>query len=181
VRFLTGGVFRLFFTSAAPGSRTPGIYYADGTDGVHFVFQGPAFTREGDLIIDSFTAPIGDAWHMYTLGDSVANLWHAVSPDGRVFTFHDHPEFVVEGRPYIPTNEIALEDGRTRFFAFGPGPRGDIRSFVTSDGYTWEAEPGVRLSLDTSAGLESEFVKDAAVIRLPDGTYLMVYVTLIPL
>jgi hypothetical protein len=38
----------------------------------------------------------------------------------------------------------------------------------------------MRLALDLATGVEKDFVKDAAVARLADGTYFMVYVTDIP-
>lgn len=68
-------------------------------------------------------------------------------------------------------------DGGYRMYGF---TMTDIRSLWSADGETWTEEDGVRLSLDESSGLESEYVKDPAVIRLADGTYLMVYVTQIP-
>jgi hypothetical protein len=160
--------------------EVPQIFYADGTDGVHFVYQGPAFGHPAEPILDSFTVPIGETWHMYTLGRTAEALPHGVSTDGRKFTWFGFARFSIERQSYIATNEIFLEDGRVRVFALRPGPGGDIRSFVTSDGYRWEAEDGIRLALDTSSGLEKSFVKDAAVVQLVDGTYFMVYVTVIP-
>lgn len=180
VRLLDDGTFRLYFTSGVPGGRVPCIHYAEGVDGIHFVYKGQAFAREGETVMDSFTVPIGGKWHMYTLGNEGIRLWHAVSEDGRRFEPAGHPEFVADRRPYIPTNEMVLEDGRVRFSAFGPPPANDIRSFVTADGETCTLEEGVRLSVDESAGLEKGYVKDISVARLPDGTYLMVYVTAIP-
>lgn len=177
---LPDGRFRMYFTSGAPGAKAPQIFYAEGEDGIQFELKGPAFGMEDEPVIDSFTTLIGETWHMYTLGSSANRLWHAVSMDGTVFQYAGHPEFRVEGRTYIPTNELVLEDGRVRFFAFGPGRGGDIRSFITKDGYEWEPEEGARLSLDESGGLEKDFVKDAAVVKLEDGKYLMVYVTGIP-
>jgi hypothetical protein len=179
VRLLEDGTFRLFFTAGAPGARVPNIFYAEGRDGVHFTLKGPAFAQESRTVMDSFTFTAGGLWHMYTLSET-DRLWHATSEDGTSFTAADRPRMTIGGRPYIPTNEIVLEDGRVRAYAFTPGNGGDIRSFVTSDGRSWEAEPGVRLALDTESRLERDFVKDAAVIRLADGSYLMVYVTLIP-
>jgi hypothetical protein len=179
IRILDDGTFRLYFTAGAAGARVPNIFYAEGRDGIHFIFQGPAFAREGQVIIDSFTFPAGGLWHMYTLSET-EQLWYATSEDGKSFTAADRPRLTANGRPYLPTNEIVLDDGRIRAYAFTPGNRGDIRSFLTSDGRSWEAEQGIRLAVDPENGLESDFVKDAAVIRLTNGTYLMVYVTVIP-
>ncbi len=179
VRLREDGTIRLYFTAGVPGSQFPMIHYADSTDGLHFQYRGPAFTIEGEAVLDSFTVPINGEWHMYTLSTHDLRLWHGVSTDGETFRSVDPALFPVRGRPYIPTNEIVLEDGRIRFYAFTPGGS-DIRSFITADGYTWEEEPEARLTLDTANGLEKEFLKDAAVVRLSDGTYLMMYTTLIP-
>jgi hypothetical protein len=180
VRILPDGTFRLYFTSAEPGSRVPAIFYADGTDGMHFEFRGVAFRQAEQPTLDSFTVPIGDTWHMYTLGRTLDALPHAVSKDGENFALLELARFEANARLYIPTNELVLEDGTVRFYAFRPGPGGDIRSFLTEDGFQWEEEEGVRLALDTESGLEKSFVKDVAVIQLSDGSYLMVYCTVIP-
>jgi hypothetical protein len=179
VRLLEDGSFRMFYTAGAPGSQVPEIFYAESKDGIHFTLRGSAFRLPGQVVMDSFTVPIAGRWHMYTLSETDA-LRHAVSENGTAFTPLDQPRFMVNGRAYIPTNEIVLPDGRVRAYAFTPGNRGDIRSWVTADGNSWDAEPGVRLSLNTEGGLEQDFVKDCAVVRLVDGTYLMAYVTIIP-
>ncbi|MEZ5353813.1 MAG: fibronectin type III domain-containing protein [Bryobacteraceae bacterium] len=181
VRLLEDGTIRMFFTAGRPGSRFPEIHYADSSDGLRFQYRGSAFAIEGEAVLDSFTVPIGGMWHMYTLSEHPAQLWHGVSLDGESFRPENPASFSISGRPYIVTNEIALEDGRIRFYAFSGGSGGDIRSFVTKDGYAWAPEPGVRLAWDPSSGMERGFVKDAAVVHLADGTYLMVYATLIPL
>jgi hypothetical protein len=56
-----------------------------------------------------------------------------------------------------------------RFSAFTPWPGGDIRSIVTSDGTTFGEEDGIRFAVAESAGMEKEFVRDVADVRLPGG------------
>jgi len=68
-------------------------------------------------------------------------------------------------------------DGGYRFYAFTHDAPPVINSFFTTDGVTWIPDPGTRLEMDASTGLESEGVKDAAVVRLPDGSFFMIYVT----
>ena len=55
-----------------------------------------------------------------------------------------------------------------------------IVSFFTADGETWTLEDGARLDADPDSPDEQEGVKDPAVTRLPDGRYLMIYVTVHP-
>ncbi|MBI2566777.1 MAG: hypothetical protein HYV63_07090 [Candidatus Schekmanbacteria bacterium] len=56
-----------------------------------------------------------------------------------------------------------------------------MHSFSTTDGTEWVADPGPRLQVDTSSGLEGPAVVDPAVAQVATGSYLMVYVTEIPL
>ena len=52
-------------------------------------------------------------------------------------------------------------------------------SFWSDDGVEWEGEQIV-LDVDESSGLESEHVKDPAVIQLANGTYMMIYKKTMP-
>lgn len=185
VRVLKDGRFRLSFNE---NRRSPSIFYADGTDGVHFTRAGTAYMRTGSygsLMIGSLTVPIGDAWHMY-LRDGNADFFglvsHGVSSDGVNFTFGSDPRMAVSrgADNCHPSSAVALRDGRTRFYGSPNQAPGGVLSFLTQDGTRFEPEPGMRLALDATGGLEKDLVKDAAVVRLADGTYFMVYVAGIP-
>ena len=95
-----------------------------------------------------------------------------------IITYYANEYFEIDGEQYMFTNGIEM-DGGYRYFAFSDLTT-DIYSFWTEDGYTWEVDDGVRLELDEDGGYESVFVKDASVVELDDGSYLMVYMTAIP-
>ncbi len=75
-------------------------------------------------------------------------------------------------------NEIQV-DGGVRFYAFTLNET-DFLSYFSSDGYEWEKEDGTRLSFDKNSEYESKYIKDPAVAKLQDGSYIMAYVTVIP-
>jgi hypothetical protein len=79
---------------------------------------------------------------------------------------------------YFNGNVVPFEDGY-RFYGFS-GQTAGIKSFFSTDAETWELEEGYRLSLDESSNLESKFISDPDVVQLEDGSYFMVYSTLIP-
>ncbi len=180
VQILEDGTFRLYITSDPHDDDGPRTYYAEGTDGISFENMGVAFARAGDRVLDPSTILIGDTWHYFAGGagskDGGEN-WHATSSDGEEFTYDEAKSFFYGDDPYMMSNGIAFDD-TYRFYAFN-NTKGNIASFYTSDGETWTADEGVRLEVDSSSEYENDFVKDAAVVELPDGTYLMAYITYI--
>ncbi len=181
---LRDGGFRLYF---CVGEQRR-IFYADGTDGVHFSrgdADGIDSTRHGSPITGVLLTTIGEAWHIFVREgnyDCFGTVLHSLSGDASHFAFTSRSRVEFDGGPdpCHPTSAVRLPDGRTRFYGSPNGAPGGIRSFVTRDGATFEPEPGSRLVLDESRAFEKEFVKDAAVAQLGDGTYIMVYVTGIP-
>jgi predicted GH43/DUF377 family glycosyl hydrolase len=71
--------------------------------------------------------------------------------------------------------------GGYRFYCFDveSPPSHRIWSIFSTDGETWEVE-GKILDVDVATGFESVFVRDPAVLQIPDGTYVMFYTTRIP-
>lgn len=177
VVLLEDGTFRLYSTFALPKTTTQAIFFSDSEDGIAFDYGGIAF-QSSPAALDSNTYLVGDTWHMYTLVGETIDSYHATSDDGIAFERQSRDAFEIRGQKMVMSNVLPFEGGY-RMYGFAPRAA-DIRSFWSTDGETWAAEDGVRLSLDASGGLESEYVKDPAVIRLEDGTYLMVYVTQIP-
>lgn len=175
VALLDDGTFRMYSTSGIPRTMTTAIYYSEGTDGIHFATKGIAFQADPQAL-DSNTYLIDDTWHMMTLSGQTMQTYEATSADGRTFAKLSRKQYAIEGKEMVMSNVIQI-DGGYRMYGF---TRTDIRSYFSKDGTTWTADPGIRLALDASSGLESEYVKDPSVIRLTDGTYLMVYVTQIP-
>lgn len=179
VVILKDGTFRLFSTFATPETKTSAIFYSEGTDGIAFDYGGIAFHGDAETL-DSNTYLVGDTWHMYTLVEKTTNSFHATSKNGTTFSQQARDAYEIDKLPMVMSNVVAF-DGGYRMYAFTPVPSAaNIHSYWSTDGETWAAEDGIRLSLDASSGLESKYVMDPSVIRLTDGSYLMVYVTQIP-
>lgn len=177
VEILEDGTFRIYFISSDFRSPTPKIYYADGANGYDFTYGGVSFEENGDAI-DSSTFKAGDLWHQFTLVGMTLHQYHATSEDGKVFTLYKTEDFTSGKKSYVMANEIQA-DGGIRFYAFDLGDT-SFRSFFSTDGYTWKMEDGARLTFDKNNQLESKYIKDPAVAKLADGTYLMAYATVIP-
>ncbi len=175
IALLDDGTFRMYSTSGIPRTMTTAIYYSEGTDGIHFATKGIAFQADPQAL-DSNTYLVGSTWHMMTLSGQTMQTYEATSADGKTFAKASRKQYAIGGENMVMSN-VSEIDGGYRMYGF---TRTDIRSYFSADGATWTADPGVRLALDASSGLEDEYVKDPSVIRLQDGTYLMAYVTQIP-
>ncbi|HXE72417.1 MAG TPA: hypothetical protein VNO81_07120 [Candidatus Nitrosotenuis sp.] len=182
VQFLANGTFRLYLTHD-PDGQGPRIFRGESTSGLDFTNAGVAFSHLPDFAIDpsAVLVPQTQIWHLFTAGGP-NQYWHATSPDGASFSFLKEIQFIDdEGDSCVPSNGLAV-DGAVRLYAFKQDAQvqTQIKSFSSTDGIVWTPESGARLTLDESSGLESQYVKDAAVTRLPGGRFLMVYVTRIP-
>jgi hypothetical protein len=169
-------VFRLFLTSDPNDGDGPRSYWAESDDGLSFTHGGVAFASAGENVLDPNTILINDTWH-YFAGGAPGGNWHATSDDGKEFTYYASEEFREGNLTHMMSNGIEM-DGVYRYWAFSNDDT-DIYSFTTEDGYDWEYE-GMALEYDASSGLENDKVRDATVIQLDDGSYLMVYVAGIP-
>ncbi|HIG17477.1 MAG TPA: hypothetical protein EYQ31_09420 [Candidatus Handelsmanbacteria bacterium] len=170
------GVFRMYATFNEP-SEELSTYYAESSDGVNFVNMGKVFSApEGPAMVPSVLR-IGDTWHLFNNTLEVETIHHATSADGRTFDYAGTVDLTIGARRYFVSNGIAVPGGY-RLFIYSRADR-NIGSMFSTDGTTWESE-GLRLELDTSSELEADFVKDPGIVRLPDGTYLMVYATNVP-
>lgn len=182
VVLLEDGRIRLYFTSDPDGMGPikPRTYSAISSDGFDFELEsGVRFAVEGEMVLDPSVLKIGDIWH-YFAGAPMVGMginYHATSVDGLSFT----REFNVEIDKLMFANGIAVVEGY-RFYCFDTEqhPIHSIWSVFSTDGKVWTVEPGKRLEVDAMSGLESTFVKDPAVVQLPDGSYMMFYVTGIP-
>ncbi|MBL9016036.1 MAG: hypothetical protein JNL83_17745 [Myxococcales bacterium] len=170
------GTYRLYITGGVNGGRI-GIHHADSPDGVVWTYGGVSFERSTS-ILDSMTFRSGATWHQYALDGTSIAMVHGTSADGRTFTFADVSERRLGGAPHV-LSQAALVEGAMRLYGFGPLGR-EIRSFTTDDGSTLVEDPRLLLALEGARAEESGFVKDPAVTGLADGTYLMVYSTVIP-
>ena len=181
VQLLSDGTFRLFVTSDPGDGQGPRTYCTTSSDGFTFSKVGVAFAQPGKQVLDPTTYYANGTWHLYAGGSTSTALanWHATSADGITFTYSDERLFTTSGGNCAVANAVAVSAG-WRFYAFTHSTSPSIVSFFSTDGWTWSSESGTRLALDTSAGLESNGVKDPAVVRLADGTWFMIYVSRIP-
>lgn len=181
IALLEDGTFRLYFTAQADGDPSPAIFLAESTNGLDFDYVGKTFDAEGYITIDSSAFYVNGEWMMLTFNGFGSEVIHARSQDeGLHFTFEKAQNITAGKDPVFMANPITLEDGSVRFYAFDLAA-GLFYSFTSSDGLNWSQEPGVRLSYDDSNELEGFYIKDPSVVRLDDGTYLMIYVTRAPL
>lgn len=169
------GTFRLFLTSDPNDGDGPRTYYAESNDGIHFEKKGVAYEQAGERVLDPSIILIGNTWY-YFAGGGPGN-WRGVSEDGKVFTDLSPDNFFADGKAHMMSNGIQVGD-EYRYWAFS-NQGTDIVSFTTQDGDQWEYD-GIALALDEDSTKEAHQVKDASVIQLSNGTYLMVYVTGIP-
>lgn len=174
VLLLPDGTFRLIFTAGDKDGQIK-IWVTEGSDGLNFGQAKLALELPNESILDSTTYQINGQWHLLVLDVTKPEQYHANSTDGATFTITGRPPIVANGAPYILANGYAI-DGGYRMIGFSI-PQGNFLSFVSSDGETWTAEPGVVMAHDRNSTVESNYIKDPAVLPLPDGTYLMVYVT----
>ncbi|MSU62755.1 MAG: hypothetical protein EXS31_10225 [Pedosphaera sp.] len=173
---LDDGTFRIFLTSTVNGRH--GVIYCDSPDGIHFTKRGTAFAKAGLELLDSTTFRLGATWHMLTLEGAGTTQRHGTSSDGREFTVGEKIPFDADGESYIAANGVPV-DGGYRIYGFSL-PAQNFRSFISKDGRSWTAEKGVRLALDAKSSLGGAQIKDPSVLRLADGSCLMVYVARLP-
>lgn len=180
IELLDDGTFRLYMIADQSGGLGPAIHYAEGVDGIRFEWKGIAFQPDesSEPLTDPVIAKVGDTWHLFQSTQSGVSL-HLISSDGTAFSFYEQIPYIIDGLPHVLADYRVSANGGSRMYAFSK-LNGDIRSLTTNDGYVWMPEPGARLTVDETSGLEEEFVNDPAVVQLPDGSYMMVYVTRIP-
>ena len=173
VVILQDGTFRLYVTYSSEEGAGPYTYYAEGTNGVDFQLKGKAFGDNGAMVFDPSVVKIGNTWHLYA--------WdlHGTSTDGTLFTPEKQLKLSTsDGHGVIISNVIPVSGGY-RAYCYDPMTMQSIYSFFSRDGDNWSEEEGTRIDLEEGE-LESQMVKEAAVVRLKNGSYLMLYSTKIP-
>jgi hypothetical protein len=142
---------------------------------------GFTFTYEGlryEGILDPENYRFSDTnWQIITGSLPTNPVGWAMSTDGgttfRTLGMFPNPE----GAPH----EIAVTDEPDKYRVYVSTPSG-ITSYqsVTAPWTIWAPEPGYRLQVDTTTGLESCELSFPTVLKLGPGNYLMVYLTRIP-
>lgn len=166
------GIFRLYFTGDPTNDRIPETYSATSSDGINFSLEN-GFRFSGDTfpVLNPSLLWIADTLHYFAGGKSPTMNWHAVSTDG--LQFKKLNDFFAYG--LMMSNGIHV-DSVYRFYGFSNSPPQNIRSISTLDGKVWTSDPGIRLELDPTNILESNYVKDPAIV-FKDSLYIMYYVT----
>ncbi len=142
--------------------------------GVTFEYEGLRY--EG--VLDPENYRFSDKnWQIITADPNHRQIgWAMSTDDGN--TFKSIGAFPGGGYPW----EIAAMDkpGAYRVYVGATGQ--DITSFYSDAApwTTWTKDPGYRLQLDTTTGLESCGIAAPVVLKLAPGNYLMFYLTTIP-
>jgi len=114
-------------------------------------------------------------WQILTGEPSEAKGMAFSSDDG--FTFQPLGSFPDKRA----VQEIAETETPGVYRSYISGAEGILSYIATSDPWTtWELEPGFRLEVDPSSGLESCDVRFPTVVKLTPDRYLMIYETTIP-
>ncbi|MEO0054036.1 MAG: hypothetical protein ABIK22_07810, partial [candidate division WOR-3 bacterium] len=168
-----GDTFRLYFTGDPAGDMLPETYSAVSRDGINFTLEpGFRFQVSGSPVLDPSLLQTGDTLNYFAGGAPPGENWHAHSTDGLNFT--PRPNLIADS--LMMANGIRVLGGY-RFYCFKNLPRTrSIYSVFSADGENWVLEPGVRLTVDTTTGLEWEYVKDPAIV-FHNNRFLMYYVT----
>ncbi|MBM3499057.1 MAG: exo-alpha-sialidase [Armatimonadetes bacterium] len=159
---LADGRVRLYFTCDVHADRrgTPRTLSAVAEDCLSFQLEeGERFADPPHPVLDPSALRIGDTWHLYVPRMAPgAPAYHLVSGDGLQFRRLD--DIRVPGVDF--RGNVVPVPGGYRFFGCGqPG----LSTAFSQDGSQWRPE---RTRAVPGLG-------DPAVIRLKDGTYLMVH------
>lgn len=173
---LPDGAYRLYATTNVEG-RKLGIVYMDSRDGLNFGPSALALAHTTN-VLDSTTFLFNGQWHMFVLDADRPEQWHAVSDDGRAFRVLEKTPFATAGATYFAANGYAMGEAY-RLIGFA-APNRDFRAFDSIDGQAWTAQPGQALTFAAAAPLAHDQIKDPTILPLPNGGYLMVFVTRLP-
>ena len=160
---LADGRFRLYYFDINEGRSTKSaqqptnkIYVASSIDGINFIEEaGVAFAYQD--IFDPDVIKVGDVWRMY-VGTGSNKVLSAKSADGLTFTY----EGVAAEGGAVPN--VIYKDNLYYLYTAGI----DIWNSIDGKTFTKTINRFVKTS-----GLAA----DPGVVKLADGTYLMVYKT----
>jgi hypothetical protein len=167
------------------GPLTPRRYKCISTEnGITYNVYDSVFTISNQSILDPENFRLNDStWYIYSGGVPGMNLLGKSTNDGNYFqslgeictdTSQSPPDCFVcaDITEYSPAYYI--------MHAFGDAGKGyeEIAMLSSTDCLTWMLE-GTALSLSASSTVESQKVWAPTVIKLNNGTYLMVYETIL--
>jgi hypothetical protein len=165
ILLLDDNTFRLYF-SAHTWTQN-GIFYADSTDGINFVYKGVVGVDEQTPLIDSTTHVIDNVWYQYAFGQTAEEIY-VFDGDQNLLDFKAITSFPPNGEVHKPINGYWLNEKYHLLMI--EEDAGVMRSMSTINGTDWYVDDGERMSaLD-----DVNSITDATVVQLED-TYLMIY------
>jgi hypothetical protein len=145
------------------------LYRITSEDGMHFDQPQPAYTQTATMVDPTVLRLADGSFRLYVPSEQ-EGIISAVSSDGLVFTREDGARIDWGGMP----GALLLPDNRVRIFLSGGNEGKDgIFSDSSEDGLNFTTESGVRIE-----ALPDIITNNPEPIRLADGTYLMLYMTL---
>ncbi|MCX8043401.1 MAG: hypothetical protein N3B18_04660 [Desulfobacterota bacterium] len=175
VVLLDDKTYRLYFM-ADIGNFDLKIFSATSKDGRSFTVDTGARLDPDGGVFDPMVLKTGDSWLLIAGPDG---SFAATSSDG--LTFSTPSAFEVDGKRFHAWAGTALPRGGYRLYGYFTNARDTITTVSSSDGTVWHAD-GITCLTHEGADpeLEKGFTTDVGVTLLPDGTFLMAYLALIP-
>lgn len=175
VVLLPDGTYRLYYyenpmeegdPAMIPGPHSIRVAVSD--DGINFHRDREVYAQE--WITDPDVVQMGDVWRMFV--SSGGRTISTVSYDnGLSFTFER--ELQIGG---AITSTVPVPGGY-RMYYHAPETPPRIYSAFSADGANWVKDLGVRVEAGAPGSLDESGAESATVIRMPDGSYQMYYVS----
>jgi hypothetical protein len=172
---LQNGYYRLYYM-ADLGNFTLRILSATSSNlGLIFKQDDDERLAPDDPVFDPMVLKVSNGWLMVAGPDGE---YSATSDDGLLFT--EIGPFEVDRRRFHAWAGVELPGGGYRLYGYFIDD-GGLTSVSSTDGVTWQEDPGYRLT-ESGADPKTEagFLNDVGVAVLPDGTFLMAYLAIIP-
>lgn len=158
------GKYRLFFTTHVLGMEEPFVYgSALSEDGLHYTWEGVAFSSDDHDIVDSSEVRVGSTWTMIApMAKQNGEALQASSTDGKTFV---EVESERTDDMYWVGNMVNV-DGTIRFYgACGIPTRLISLCYSESDDAIHWSEP-VQVNIDPA---------DPGIAYTKDGTFVIIY------
>ena len=152
--------FRLYFTYHEHGSDYPQLFSAHGNSiESEFFSEGQQLITD-EIVLDPAVVEFDGTWHHYTIkhgqqfGDTPGSPFnvHSISETGLDFKLVDDIEIDMG-----MLGDVIEDNNGLRFY-------NGSRSAFSTDGYNWTIDSGERVK-----------GADPGVVKLPDGSYIMIY------
>lgn len=152
---LEDGRLRLYFTFHEPGTQYAAMYSSSSLtlDGL-FKDEGMQLSVD-NMLLDPAVVYFDGMWHHYTTDQSGSGTIHSISEDGSNFELQDNIE-----SDYSFLGDAIVDDGKLRFYGTGRG----VVLAESEDGYVF-----TKVKENVADGA------DAGIVKLPNGSYLILY------